>query len=227
MPITFSDATLGGISLTTQYYVIGSTITSTQFKVSTTISGSEVDLLADSGSMTATGTKYITVTDTLGDPAIALTDELVEVTMTQYPTSTPEFDVSWILGGYSVTITDAGTGYAIDNTITIPGTDLGGTTPANDLTMLVNGIGTEGEITSVINTGTPSGTNTKYYFKVVTADTVAVYYDSLMLQPVAYDDFAYVAGDYALLPEPFYFDQSIVKYSTSLPTSPFISIFSI
>ena len=216
MPITFSNATLGGISLTTQYYVIGASITSTQFKVSTTISGTEVDLLADSGSMTATGAPYIKVSATLGGGDFALTNDTGTVTMTQYPTSTPDFDVSWILGGYSVTITDAGTGYAIDNTITILGTALGGTTPANDLTMLVNGIGTNGQITSVINTGVPTGTNNKYYFKVVTADTVAVYYDSLMLQPVAYDDFSYVAGDYALLPEPFYFDQSIVKYNNKL-----------
>ena len=216
MPVIFSDATIGGVELNTPYYVIGASITSTQFKISATVSGSEVDLLGDSGSMTATGTPYIQVSATLGGSVFGLTNASGTVTMTQYVTSVPEFDVSWILGGYRADITVAGSGYAIDNTITIAGNLLGGTTPANDLVMKVNGIDTEGELTSVICNGTPSGTNSKYYFKVITSDTVGVYYDSLMLQPVAYSDFNYVAGSYALLPEPFYFDQSIVKYNNKL-----------
>lgn len=47
------------------------------------------------------------------------------------------FDVTRVNGVYSVSIVSPGTLYAVDDTITIVGTSLGGATPANDLIMTV------------------------------------------------------------------------------------------
>lgn len=48
------------------------------------------------------------------------------------------FDVSRAGGVYTVTVVDPGVGYAASDTITILGTDLGGTTTTNDLTITVD-----------------------------------------------------------------------------------------
>ena len=171
MLITFTGTALGGTILDTAYYVIGASITGTQFKISLSPSGSEIDLTSDSGAiMTVTGQPYIKVSDTLGGSVYALTNASTNKIFTQEPTAVPEFDVSWILGGYRVTITDPGEGYTVTNTITIPGNLLGGTTPANNLVMTVNTIDTitanpdneflplesDGTILSVICAGTPN-----------------------------------------------------------------------
>ena len=231
MPIIFSGTALGGLVLDTLYYVIGSSITSTQFKISETAGGSEVDLTSDSGAtMTATGQPYIKVSATKGGGVFALTDATTTVVMTQAPTAVPEFDVSWVLGGYTISINDPGEGYTLDNTITILGTDLGGTTPANDLVMTVNTIDTitanpnneflplesNGYIESVIGSGTPNATVTQYYLKVISASECEVYSDPLLQIPVSGINFPYTTGDYTLLPEPFYFNQSIVKYNNNV-----------
>ena len=50
-----------------------------------------------------------------------------------------------------------GTGYAVNDTIKIAGTSLGGATPANDLTLTVTAIGTGGSITTVTTAGTALG----------------------------------------------------------------------
>ena len=228
MPITFTGTALGGTVLDTVYYVIGSSITSTQFKISTSPSGSEVDLTSDSGAvMTATGQTYIKVSTTPGGSIYPLSDESTNTTFTQAPTMVPEFDVSWILGGYRVSITNPGEGYTVTNTITISGTDLGGTSPANDLVMTVNTIDTitadpnneflplesDGTILSVICAGSPNEIAEQYYLKVISQTQCEVYSDPLMQIPVSGIDFPYTAGDYTLLPEPFYFNQSIVKYN--------------
>ena len=213
MPVTFTGTGLGGVVLDTPYYIIGSSLTSTQFKISNVPGGAEVDLTGESGTMDVIGQPYIKVSASLGGGEFPLTDTSANVTMTQAPTSVPEFDVSWVLGGYSVNIADAGEGYAINNTITILGTALAGTTPANDLVMTVNTIDTNGEILSVICAGTPNETVEQYYLKVISATECEVYSDPLLQIPVSGIDFPYTAGDYTLLPEPFYFNQSIVKYN--------------
>jgi hypothetical protein len=268
MPISFTDTALGGIVLDTIYYVVGSSITSTTFQISTVPAGSVFVLTTDSGSiMTATGQPYIKVSATLGGGVLALSNETSTVIMTQAPTAVPEFDVSWILGGYRVnnvqviatsivigktyTIVSLGTtdwtvisgitpvtpyavgdvitavavgtgtgvgslsgkGYTVNNTITIPGNLLGGTIPANNLVMTVNTIGTNGQITSVICSGTPNALSNQYYLKVISATECEVYSDPLLQIPVSGINFPYLAGDYSFLPEPFYFNQSIVKYN--------------
>ena len=57
-----------------------------------------------------------------------------------------EFSVTVDSGNYSVNIGQAGTGYTTADTITCSGTDLGGVSPANDLVLRINDIGTSGEI---------------------------------------------------------------------------------
>jgi hypothetical protein len=230
MQIIFTGTALGGTVLDTAYYVIGASITSTQFKISQTPAGSEVDLTSDSGAiMTVTGQPYIKVSTTPGGSVFPLSDESTNITFTQAPTAVPKFDVSWILGGYRVTIVSGfeGEGYTVTNTITIPGNLLGGTTPANNLVMTVNTIDTitanpnneflplesDGTILSVICAGTPNELVEQYYLKVISATECEVYSDPLMQIPVSGIDFPYTAGDYTLLPEPFYFNQSIVKYN--------------
>lgn len=206
MPIIFTGTTIGGVIANTQYFV-KDVVDGTDFTISDAPGGAEFDLLADSGSMTATGEPYIRLDTAVSSP------ETASVTLTQYPTASPSFDVSWVLGGYRVAIIDAGVGYAINNTFTVLGADLNGVTPTNNLVMTVNTIDTDGEITSLICSGDPAETVTQYYLKVISATECEVYSDSLMQIPVSGISFPYTTGDYALLPEPFYFNQSIVKYN--------------
>ena len=78
--------------------------------------------------------------------------------------STATFDITISNGAYSGVVNTPGTGYFDDHTILVPGTQLGGTTPANDLTITVDatddsGARTdEGSITTISVAGTgPSG----------------------------------------------------------------------
>ena len=125
----------------------------------------------------------------------------------------------------------AGSGYTFDNIITIPGTALtfngvSGLSPLNDLVLTVSDIGvitstpfaSNGNITSVIGSGTSGGNVNQYYLKVITATQCEVYSDALMTVPVngITLETEYQLGDYAFLPEPFYFNQSIVKYNNKV-----------
>lgn len=67
-----------------------------------------------------------------------------------------EFTVERVLGEYTaVTPTTAGTGYRVNDRITVPGTALGGTSPTNDLHITVSAVdGIGGGITAVTYTGT-------------------------------------------------------------------------
>jgi len=213
MAVTFAGTALGGTVLDTVYYVIGASITSTQFKISSAPSGSEVDLTSESGVMTVIGQPYIKVASTLGGTIVTLTNTSSDTVMTQAPTATPVFDVSWILGGYTPVINSPGLGYAVNNTITILGSAIGGTSPANDLTLTVNTISSTGQILSVIGSGEPNQTVEQYYLKVITSTECEVYSDPLLQIPVTGIGFPYISGSYAVLPEPFFFNQSIVKYN--------------
>ena len=213
MPITFTGSTLGGTIENTLYFVKTVNVNGTDFTITESLGGTTLALSNDTGSMTVTGAPYVKVSATLGGGVLALTNASTSTTLTQYPTSSPSFDVSWILGGYSVDITGAGAGYAINNTFTVLGAALSGTTPANNLVMTVNTIGTNGQVTSLISSGTPPEIIEQYYLKVISATECEVYSDSQLQIPVTGINFPFTAGDYALLPEPFYFNQSIVKYN--------------
>ena len=65
----------------------------------------------------------------------------VTQTSTSGSGSSAEFSVGVdLIGGYSVAVTSLGSGYAVNDTITIAGTSLGGKTPANDLTFTINSL---------------------------------------------------------------------------------------
>jgi sugar lactone lactonase YvrE len=59
---------------------------------------------------------------------------------------------------YTVVLNSAGDGYVVGETITIPGENLGGKTPQNNVVVTVTGIGSAGAITSFTHTGTPVAT---------------------------------------------------------------------
>ncbi len=190
MPIIFSGNGLGGIIIGDQYFV-ESIIDGNEFTISETSGGSAKTLTNDSGSMTGTGSDYIKVSSTKGGSAVTLSATVTDFEMTQEIITDAEFDVSYILGGYRAIVSLAGEGYAINNTISIPGNLIGGATPTNDLLLTVNTIDTNGGITNVICTGTVAGTPNQYYLKVISPNQLAVYSDPLMTVPVTGIGFGY------------------------------------
>ena len=193
MPIIFSGVGLGGINIGQEYYV-KVIVDSTHFTISDTPAGAEKSLSTDSGTMAGTGSPWITVSATAGGSVISLTTDTLTtpVELDQIITSVPMFDMSYILGGYRAIIQNGGSGFAITNTITIPGTLIGGTSPANDAKLEVNTIDQNGTITSLIINGTPAGTTTDYYFKIRGSNQFEVYKNSLLTIPASGLDFAYV-----------------------------------
>jgi hypothetical protein len=184
------------------------------------------------GSMTLTADNpYITLSTSSGGSEVPLTTQIKETTFTQNPTVAPTFNIGTKLGGYIIDIVNPGAGYTFDNVITIPGTALKfngvfGTSPLNDLVLTVSNIGvitstpfaSNGNITGVIGSGTSGGNVNQYYLKVITAIECEVYSDALMTVPVDGNtlETEYQLGDYVFLPEPFYFNQSIVKYNNKV-----------
>lgn len=186
MPIIFSGISLGGLELNNEYYV-HSVNGSTDFTVAfTQTSATPVTLTNGSGSMTGTGVPYIKVSTTPSGSTQALSSVLGPVTMTQTPINTNVvFDVSYVLGGYSIIIVNGGAGYAINNTIVISGADIGGVTGTNDLTLTVESIDSSGTITQAILSGTPAGVVNDYYLRVISDNQVQVYENALMTIPVS------------------------------------------
>jgi hypothetical protein len=238
MPISFSGAVFGNVVALVTYFINSYDLGGDTFTITDTIGGSDLVLTTDNGQMTLTADNpYITLTDTLGDPAIGLTDEILETVFTQDPdtSSPPTFNVGKKLGGYTIDVVNQGSGYTFDNTITISGALLGGTSPLNDLVLTVNGIDvivananpnydfllpieSDGNVTSVIGSGTPAGIVRQYYLKVISATECEVYANPLLTVPVdgLVLETEYTLGDYVFLPEPFYFNQSIVKYNNQV-----------
>jgi len=64
-----------------------------------------------------------------------------------------EFTVTRTSAVYTATVTTEGVGYAVGDQITIPGTDLDGTTPGNDCLITVATVDTAGEILTITVTG--------------------------------------------------------------------------
>jgi len=71
------------------------------------------------------------------------------------------FTVDSSNGSYAANITAGGTNYLPTETILVVGTNLGGATPANDLTITIDNVGGSGEITVISATGTASTTATQ------------------------------------------------------------------
>jgi hypothetical protein len=196
MPIIFTGSGLGGIVIGQTYYVKSIT-NATQFKITNILNGAAINLTTDNGTMLGTGDPYIVVSSTPSGAAVSLTDDtpitmgVVLAELSQFYTATPSFDVSYILGGYRAIVSDGGSGFAIDNVITILGTEVGGTSPINDVTLTVNTISTTGAITDVIVSGSVPSQSAQYYLKVISPNQFAVYNDPRLEVPVSGIDFEF------------------------------------
>ena len=190
MPIVFSGVSVGEVLLTVEYFV-DTIVDGTSFTL-IDIESNPVVVTTDSGTMTGLGDYWITVSTTSGGSDVSLTTVVEEFSMTQEVTSNAVFDIGYVLGGYTAFISTIGEGYAVTNTIIIPGNVIGGTTPANDLTLTVNEIDTDGGITSVICSGTVAGISNQYYLKVISSNQLEVYSDPLLSVPVSGIGFGYV-----------------------------------
>ena len=218
MPIVFSGGIFGNIQPLITYYV-KTLPDSTHFSVSEYPGGPVVVLSQNNGSMTVEcNNPYITLSTSSGGATSVLTNSTTVTTLTQYITSTPTFYVSYKLGGYSVTTHTAGSGFAYNNNITLSGANFGGTSPLNDVTINIVGISSTGVITGTVISGTPYELAEQYYLKVISDTQLEVYQNELLTIPVdgTVLEAEYTAGDYVFLPEPFYFNQSMVKYNNKV-----------
>lgn len=71
------------------------------------------------------------------------------------------FNVTVTSSAYTATVNAAGDGFIATETVTIAGTDVGGASPANDVTITVDTVGNIGQITGISVAGTqvwPQGT---------------------------------------------------------------------
>jgi len=139
-------------------------------------------------SYSSTGAAINTLTAGLGPHRVSQTN----VILTQQTISDPVFDVRYLLGGYSTAIISNGSGYAVNNTITIPGTLVGGTTTANDLVLTVDSINSTGGVTSTIASGTPNGLVSQYYLKVLSENQMGVYSNPNLTVAVSGENFPYI-----------------------------------
>ena len=163
LPVVFGT-TFGGLTAGQVYYIIGSSITSNTFQVST-ISGGVTPV-----TLSTTTAQTVTVT-TQSQPPFATywtrlnsgvnykpttgTYTAVAATNVTGSGSSATFNVSATKTTYTVTLNAAGTGYSAaggSNTIKILGTSLGGLSPANDITITITGVST-GAITTFTSTG--------------------------------------------------------------------------
>lgn len=195
MPIIFSGTGLGGIDIGQQYFV-SEIIDGTKFRITNVPNGVPINLQVANGTMKGTGDRYITVVDEFGIPVVLDSETPTGVTINQAPNiaTPPSFSISYILGGYRAIVEYGGEGFAIDNTITISGDLVGGTSPANDVTLSVNTITDDGmgTITDVIISGNVPAQSKQYYMKVISTNQFAVYSDPLMQIPVSGIDFGFV-----------------------------------
>lgn len=191
MPIIFAGIGLGDIVIGQEYFV-KDIISLTEFTISEVQFGPVKTLTTANGIMVGTGDEFIVVSATKGGPAVSLTTTDTSssvIRLTQSVEVTATFDLSYLVGGYSAIVSSPGEGYAVNNIITVPGTEVGGLSPENDVILTVDSIDAHGGITSVIRAGTPPGTVEKYYLQVRSADTLAVYKNALLTIPVSGLDF--------------------------------------
>ena len=114
-----------------------------------------------------------------------------DITADQYIVTDAIFDASYIVGGYRTIITEPGAGYAVNNTILIPGTDMGGSSPLNDLTLTISEVDENGAITHAISSGTVPGLQQEYYLKVISPNKFKVYENAQFTIPVSGIGFPY------------------------------------
>ena len=95
-----------------------------------------------------------TITFAGSAPAIDKTYTSVAYTSTTASGTGAVIDVQVTGDSYQTTFTNAGNNYLPTETITVAGTTLGGTSPANDLTITIDNVGGSGDITVTTEVGT-------------------------------------------------------------------------
>ena len=139
-------------------------------------------------SLTATGALINTSGVQSGIHTMVL-DDVYEIQ--QYTTDLPDFNISSSLGGFTAIVSYAGSGLAEENTFTILGTSVGGTTPENDVVITITSVDSNGGVTTVSTSGTGPGEVNSYYLKVISPNEFAVYSNPLMTVPVSGINFLY------------------------------------
>jgi len=229
MPIIFTGTVLSGCTLAagTIYYVVGASITATQFSVSTGSGGSAISVgTASSGGpmvLNAVGWDHIVpgtaiaafldltsayvveprvtfgaapyATTSITSVSAAWTDMVYGDTNVTYngvgsagvaasggAGSNATFTVIRTGTAYTVTTNVAGTGYKLNDTLTILGTSLGGTS-TNNITIIVNNVNTS---TGAINNFTYTGVGAGGYFVAIQSGSTAT--------QVSADGTGFVAG---------------------------------
>ena len=169
LPITFATST-GGLVAGTVYYVANTPVDATHFTVSTTQSTATSGTTPFTITSTTTGTS-ITATTNPTPPFSTYWTRLnsglrwnvqngsgytaVSGTNILGTGTGATFNVARNGTSYTVTINATGSGYAVNNTLKLLGTSLGGLSPANDITITVNTVST-GAIATFTATGISS-----------------------------------------------------------------------
>jgi len=111
-------------------------------------------------------------------------------------TGTATFNVQVRRGIYGVSINQPGSGYTVSDTIIVTGDKVGGTTPANDITITVTAVGTGGQLEAVTSVG--SGIDDEDEFDLTMLYTVENIYGFLVrvdgVQYRPFVDYTYAAG---------------------------------
>jgi hypothetical protein len=189
MPLYFTEESLGGVLLNTEYYVHTIDTGASKIKISEDVSlGTVYAVTNQAGAMIGTGESYVEI----APGNITTLETSTTINLVQHVGTDAEFVVEGMLGGYAYAVTVLGTSYAVNNIITILGTDLGGTSPANDLTLTVMTVGNTGGILTAIAAGTPNAPENDYYFKVINQTQVEVYIDPNFKVAVSGQDFPYI-----------------------------------
>ena len=151
--MTVTAGNFGGLSADVLYYVIGNSITSTQFKVSTVLGGAEVALTTSGGIINA-GTTFSSLTgESIATPGVYNTTTIGEVvspgvisTSVSGVGSGARFAITKTGTGTTytslnttITVIEGGVGYAVGDVISINGSALGGEFPDNTLTFTLTG----------------------------------------------------------------------------------------
>lgn len=185
MPIVFSGTQIGGIIISQTYYVAGTPSGPTTFQITDTLGDPAIALTNGSGTMTGIGDSYIQVSTSPSGSVQTVTNDTGPVLIEQYITVQPVFDIGNVLGGYRAIISTAGSGFAVNNVITIAGNLIGGTTPQNDLVMTINTVSSTGGITDVICSGVVPNIQAQYWIRVKDANQFWVYSNQLLTIPVS------------------------------------------
>jgi len=163
LPVVFAS-TVGGLTGSQTYYVIGSSITANTFQVASISGGvSPVTLSTTTGQSVSVTTQpqppFATYWSRLNsgiryNPTTGTYNAVSATNVTGTGTSAT-FNVTASKTTYSVTLASGGSGYSStggSNTIKIVGTSLGGLSPANDITITITGQ-SSGAITTFTSVG--------------------------------------------------------------------------